>query len=331
MGQETTDPSPMGHQTRGDQTRSHQTRSHQTRSHQTRGHEATGREATEHHGHDDGEVHDHDRGLSYDLPVLLSRRRLFTLVGAVGAAGAVGLAGCTTGTATGTTTGTTTGTPTDGGSTGTSNPASTVSIPDETAGPFPGDGSNGVNVLSASGIVRSDLTHSFGSASGVAAGVPLTIRLTVLDTGNGSAPLVGAAVYLWHCDINGEYSLYSGSARAENYLRGVQPTDGAGVVTFTSIYPAAYSGRWPHIHFEVYPSLAAATSGTGKLRTSQLALPESACHTVYASTGYETSVTNLARTSLATDNVFSDGYSLQLATVTGSVAGGMTASLRVPV
>ena len=52
----------------------------------------------------------------------------------------------------------------------------TGEIPEETAGPFPGDGSNGVNVLSESGVVRSDITSSFGSASGVAEGVPVTVQ-----------------------------------------------------------------------------------------------------------------------------------------------------------
>ena len=188
-----------------------------------------------------------------------------------------------------------------------------------------------MNVLTASGIVRSDITTSFGDASGVAEGVPLTVKLTVLDTGNGSAPLAGAAVYLWHCNIDGRYSLYDDSIKNENYLRGVQETDDSGVVTFTSIYPAAYSGRWPHIHFEVYPSLDAATSSSDKLRTSQLALPEATNNLVYATSGYEQSVTNMANTSLATDNVFSDGWSLQLATVTGDVQSGLTATLKVPV
>ena len=54
-------------------------------------------------------------------------------------------------------------------------------IPEETAGPYPGDGSNGVNVLTESGIVRSDLTSSFGDASGVAEGVPVTVKLKVYD------------------------------------------------------------------------------------------------------------------------------------------------------
>jgi protocatechuate 3,4-dioxygenase beta subunit len=165
----------------------------------------------------------------------------------------------------------------------------------------------------------------------VAAGVPLTLRLTVLDTGNGSVPYEGAAVYVWHCDQQGRYSLYSQGATEENYLRGVQAADADGVVEFSSIFPAAYQGRWPHVHFEVYPSIDAATSASGRLRTTQLALPEKESSDVYATSGYEASVANLAGTSLDTDMVFSDGYSLQLATVTGGVDEGMVARLTVPV
>ena len=54
-------------------------------------------------------------------------------------------------------------------------------IPEETAGPFPGDGSNGPNVLAQSGVVRSDIRSSFGSSTTVAEGVPLTIELTIQD------------------------------------------------------------------------------------------------------------------------------------------------------
>ena len=108
-------------------------------------------------------------------------------------------------------------------------------------------------------------------------------------------------------------------------------TDDDGTVTFTSIFPGCYSGRWPHIHFEVYESLAAATSGGTKLKTSQLALPEDTCKVVYASDGYDASVSNLSQVSLATDNVFSDGWSSELATTNGSLADGYTATLNVPV
>ena len=277
------------------------------------------------------ELHDHDRGLSHDLPTLLNRRRMLALLG--GGAGALALAACATDAATSASTTASSATTAEAtvSSAATTAAATGTQIPEETAGPYPGDGSNGVNVLTASGIVRSDITRSFGSASGVASGVPLTIKLTVLDTKNGSAPLSGAAVYLWHCDIDGKYSLYSQGITNENYLRGVQETAADGSVTFTSIYPAAYSGRWPHIHFEVYPSLAKATTASGKLRTSQLALPEATNNLVYATSGYSSSARNMAQTSLGTDNVFRDGYSLQLATITGTVTGGMTATLNVPV
>jgi protocatechuate 3,4-dioxygenase beta subunit len=275
------------------------------------------------------EVEDHDRGLSHDLPTVLNRRRALAIFGGAGLA--VALAGCG-GDSAGTPSAAGAATTPAGGSASTAtSAASTGTIPEETGGPFPGDGSNGVNVLTRSGIVRSDITTSFGGASGVAKGVPLTIALKVLDTKNGSAGLQGAAVYVWHCDMDGNYSLYSNGVTEENYLRGVQETDADGAVTFASIYPAAYSGRWPHVHFEVYSSLAAATNATDKLRTSQLALPKDACTLVYATDGYESSVDNLAATSLDIDNVFSDGYSLQLATVTGDVTTGMTATLNVPV
>jgi protocatechuate 3,4-dioxygenase beta subunit len=145
-------------------------------------------------------------------------------------------------------------------------------IPQETAGPYPGDGSNGPNALSESGIVRSDITSSFGDADGTAEGVPLTIKFTVQNVGDACAPAPGAAVYAWHCDSDGGYSMYSDGIKDQNYLRGVQETDGSGNVTFTSIFPGCYAGRWPHVHVEVYASVDNATSGTEpiKLHSSRL-------------------------------------------------------------
>ena len=204
--------------------------------------------------------------------------------------------------------------------------ANTSTIPQETAGPYPGDGSNGANVLTMAGVVRSDIRSSFGNSTTIAKGVPLTIRMNISRNG---APATGLAVYLWHCDIDGRYSMYSAGVTNENYLRGVQPIDSSGNVTFQSIFPAAYSGRWPHIHFEVYPSVATATTAANKVATSQLALPEDMCKLVYATSGYERSVSNLAQSSLSTDNVFSDGWTQELATATGTVAGGIVASLAL--
>jgi len=144
--------------------------------------------------------------------------------------------------------------------------------------------------------------------------------------------LAGAAAYLWHCTRDGQYSLYSQGVADENYLRGVQAAGNDGAVTFQSIFPGCYSGRWPHIHFEVYRSLDQATDQANKIATSQIALPKDACELVYATAGYEQSVTNLSRTSLQTDMVFGeDGGARQLGIVSGSVDAGYTVELAVPV
>lgn len=205
-----------------------------------------------------------------------------------------------------------------------------VKIPEETAGPFPGEGSNGPNVLNLTGVVRSDIRTSFAGLTGTADGVPLAINLTIVSSASCN-PLANYAVYLWHCDRAGRYSLYSSGVTAQNYLRGVQAADSTGKVTFTSIFPACYAGRWPHIHFEVYRSLTAATSVSNKIATSQLALPKAACDLVYATPGYEQSVQNLSQVSLSSDNVFSDGSSRQIATTTGSVAAGFATALTIAV
>lgn len=149
-------------------------------------------------------------------------------------------------------------------------------IPDETAGPYPGDGSNGPDALEQSGIVRSDLTSSFGESSGTGEEVPMTLELTVADLAGGQ-PFAGAAVYLWHCTREGGYSMYSEGIEDENYLRGVQVADADGLVRFTSVVPGCYDGRWPHLHFEVYPDEASISDAANTVATSQLAVPQAVC------------------------------------------------------
>jgi protocatechuate 3,4-dioxygenase beta subunit len=291
------------------------------------------------HPHDRRHDDRHDGGLAHDLPALVGRRAALRLFAGVGLAAAAGCAKVgTPGSSAATTTesaggaGSTAVGPTATGSTATGAAgAACTTIPGETAGPFPGDGSNGPDVLTRSGVVPRDIRSSFGSASGVAAGVPLAIRLRVVDTAAGCAPLAGAAVYLWHCDREGRYSLYSRGVTGENYLRGVQESAADGLVTFDSIFPAAYPGRWPHIHFEVYRSLADAIGGRDPMATSQLALPEDVCDAVYATDGYGASVRNLSQTPLTRDQVFSDGVERQLGATTGSVSAGYVTELTVPV
>jgi len=211
-------------------------------------------------------------------------------------------------------------------------PTASEEIPDETGGPFPGDGTNGVNVLAEDGIVRSDITTSFGSASGVADGIPLEVVLNVQDVASGGNPLTGAAVYAWHCDAEGRYSLYSDGVTEENYLRGVQEVDADGNVRFTTVYPGCYAGRWPHLHFEVFESLAAATNGANAVKTSQLAFPQEVSETVYTDDRYPMSTDNLGELTLESDNVFGeDSAELQLATLSGDNDAGYTALLAVGV
>jgi protocatechuate 3,4-dioxygenase beta subunit len=279
------------------------------------------------HDHADHDLEDHDRGLVFDLNTM-NRRRVLKLLGFGGVSASLfTIIGCGPAGATGTPLASASAT-----AAAAASGASCAVIPEETAGPFPGDGSNGPNVLSDAAVVRKDIRSSFGSSSTVAEGIPLAINLTIQDAGGDCAPLAGAAVYLWHCDRDGAYSLYSDAAADENYLRGVQAADDNGLVTFTSIFPACYSGRWPHIHFEVYPSLELANDEGNKIATSQIALPKDACDLVYATDGYGQSVQNMIRVSLASDNVFSDdGAARQLGTIGGSVEAGLTVTAIIPV
>ncbi len=218
-----------------------------------------------------------------------------------------------------------------GGGTTTTNPDSGLSaVPEETAGPYPGDGSNGVNALRESGIVRSDITSSFGSASGTADGVPMTLRMTIIDVAT-KQPVEGAAVYVWHCDAEGRYSLYSQDVVDENYLRGVQVAGADGTVTFTSVWPACYSGRWPHVHYEVYPDVDSITDASKKIATSQLAMPDDVNQAVFATSTYAGSSSNYSQVSLSSDMVFSDGTTNEEPTVTGDVTKGYTVTITSPV
>jgi protocatechuate 3,4-dioxygenase beta subunit len=256
-----------------------------------------------------------DQGLGFDLGTLMVRRQVLRAFGF--GVTALCFAACGTGT---------------GSSTPSSATAASGEIPDETAGPYPGDGSNGPDVLEQSGIVRSDIRSSFGGASGTAQGAPMTLELTINDLANGGKPFAGTAVYVWHCDRDGRYSVYSEGITDQNYLRGVQIADASGLVRFTSIFPACYSGRWPHIHFEVYPDEASVTDAANAITTSQVALPKDACDAVYAQSGYAASVGNLSQVSLESDNVFGDdGGVSQLGSVTGDVSNGYTVSLVVGV
>lgn len=288
-------------------------------------------------------THDHDGGLIDDLQKmggrLFGRRHALRLMLSAGSIALV--AACGDGDSASSSSGGSTATPTPTPSptptpTPTSSSGTYTTYASETNGPYPADGSNSANgsvanVLIQSGIVRNDIRSSFGSYSGTADGVTMTLTLTLVNSNNSCAPLSGYAIYLWHCTRAGEYSIYN--LPQQNYLRGVAVTDANGQVTFTSIFPGCYSGRYPHIHFEVYPSLSQATTYANRLLTSQLALPSAACNTVYATSAYSSSKTNFASTSVANDNVFGNNSSTQMTamtpTMTGDLTNGFTGSATI--
>src|SRR5699024_4539080 len=117
----------------------------------------------------------------------------------------------------------------------------------------------------------------------------------------------------------------------ETYLRGVQIADDAGAVTFSSIFPGCYAGRWPHLHFEVFPDAEAIVDADNAILTSQIALPQEESAGVYELEEYAGSAENLGRLTLESDNVFSDGWDQQLASLTGALEGGYAFSIDVPI
>jgi protocatechuate 3,4-dioxygenase beta subunit len=275
----------------------------------------------------------YDLGLRADLNMLLrtplSRRRLLALGAASVAATLTGCGLRGPGGRGGPPQG-------DASPTKTSADGACATPPGETAGPYPADGSNAsgqtLNVLAKSGIVRANLTASLDGAR-IAAGVPATFKIKLVNVNDNCKPLSGYALYAWQCDREGQYSLYSSGATDVDYCRGVQASDANGDLSFQSIFPACYPGRWPHVHFEVFKSLDQANTSANALLTSQFAFPEDVCKTVYAGAdGYSASVGNLGQLTLASDNVFGDtGGTSQLAATTGDLSTGYTSTFVIGV
>jgi protocatechuate 3,4-dioxygenase beta subunit len=269
----------------------------------------------------EGMLDDHDHGLPHDLGVLIERRRALAWFGSAGVAALLSACGDPV---FGRAEDEVIGTAADG--------SQCVVHPHETAGPYPADGSNRAhgtlaNVLDKSGIVRADMRPSLGEGQPAADGTPLELTLKLVDVGRGCAPLGGHAIYLWHCDAGGRYSIYD--LPDASYLRAVGVTDDKGAVSFTTVFPGCYPGRFPHMHFEVYPSIAKATNYENRILTSQLAMPETVCRAVYqGSAPYVESIGNFSRSPLSRDGIFADNTPGQLAAQTPSLAGDPSGGYR---
>lgn len=193
-------------------------------------------------------------------------------------------------------------------------PASCSLIPSETEGPFPLDLS--ANTTFFRQDVREDRE-----------GVQLNLKMKIIGTGNCEA-MPNVRVNIWHCDKDGIYSGYDNAmnpgSTTSTYLRGYQMTDADGEVNFITIFPGWYSGRVCHIHFRVFISSVYAA-------VSQLTFDAAAKNALYAANA-SVYTKGADPTTIASDNIFSDGYTLQLATLTpNSATGGYDAYLEVAV
>lgn len=150
------------------------------------------------------------------------------------------------------------------------------------------------------------------------AGVPLTLRVTVVDTAT-CFPLPNTAVDIWQCDALGVYSGYvaGGSTPDTTFLRGVQLTDSAGVAEFTTVYPGWYVGRAIHIHLKTH---AGGTVSNGTYHgghvshTGQLYFPETYNTKIAALTPYRNNTAT--RTLNARDGIYRNGGSSTLLNIT---------------
>jgi hypothetical protein len=188
-----------------------------------------------------------------------------------------------------------------------------VLIPTETAGPFP------LDLTENTKFFRSTINET-------KTGVPLNVKLKVLGNAN-CLPMQNVRVNIWHCDKDGVYSGYDTNNNAGQagltYCRGYQMTDANGEVNFKTIFPGWYNGRICHIHFQVYVSSSYAA-------ISQLTFPIATKNAIYTSNSnlYTKGADPM---SLSADNIFSDGYQYQMATLVANNAGGYDTYLEITV
>jgi protocatechuate 3,4-dioxygenase beta subunit len=163
-------------------------------------------------------------------------------------------------------------------------------------------------------MVRSDVREN-------RAGTPLTLTVKVVDVNSGCRPVSDAEVEIWQCDAAGDYSQY-GSQTSATFLRGIQTTNGAGELTFTTIYPGWYQGRATHIHVDV-------AVGGRSVKVTQIAFPDSVSDAVHTQGVYASRGTNPTRTQ--SDMIFADSLSSELITPEGSPSSGYSATFQVGV
>jgi protocatechuate 3,4-dioxygenase beta subunit len=188
--------------------------------------------------------------------------------------------------------------------------------------------------------VRNNTATASSSSGAVQAGVPLALRINVLDAANGGA-INGAHVDIWHANAYGLYSDEGGqpggsSTTGQNFLRGYQVTGvdaGAlaapvdGQVNFRTIWPGWYQGRAIHIHVRVrtYDGSSVATN-----YTTQIFFSDADNDAVLSGAApYDTRSPRTDPTTDETDNILGGARSTNVVPVTGSLADGFAATFTI--
>jgi protocatechuate 3,4-dioxygenase beta subunit len=158
-------------------------------------------------------------------------------------------------------------------------------------------------------LVRSDLQEG-------QEGVPVIFDVQFVDvsTCEGIEDLYAD---IWNCNATGVYSgvVSQGNGNTADtsnidatFLRGIQPTDSDGVVSFNTLFPGHYSGRTTHHHIVAHLNVTVLSNGTITGGTvahiGQLFWDQDLITQVEATSPYSTNTVTL--TTNAEDRVFSD-------------------------
>ncbi|SDD12031.1 intradiol ring-cleavage dioxygenase [Actinokineospora iranica] len=151
-------------------------------------------------------------------------------------------------------------------------------------------------------------------------GVPLRLRITLVAAAS-CGPIHGGAVDIWHADAGGRYSGFEND-RDSRFLRGVQVTDAAGAVEFTTIVPGWYDNRTAHIHVKAFV-------GGRETHTGQLYFSEDVISAVTRVRPYSDRTD--PRTDNANDFLFGRSGDNSILTVTATAASGYLAQITLGV
>ena len=175
-------------------------------------------------------------------------------------------------------------------------------------------------------VLRRDITEG-------EAGVPFELEIGIVDV-NTCEPVPDALIAIWHCNATGSYSAFDYSPNTpfetllkglgitnltgidnwaflsngnSTFLRGMWPTDSAGVTSFKSIVPGFYVDRSIHIHAQVYTDWDVTINGTVDagtvIETGQIFLPEDLSEEIMALQPYA-SHTEIERLKNSNDSLY---------------------------